>query len=112
MTTTYEFAMTALNFNAFFGGLYPVYVRANAYMAAGQPKEAAVELQKVIDHPGVALADPVSALSHLQLGRAFVMAGDKTSAKAAYEHFLSLWKDADGDTPVLEEAKAEYGKLQ
>jgi tetratricopeptide (TPR) repeat protein len=112
MTTTYEFAMTALNFNTFFGGLYPVYVRANAYMAAGQPNEAAIELQKIIDHPGVVLADPVSALSYLQLGRAFVMSGDKTSAKAAYEHFLSLWKDADSDIPVLKQAKAEYGKLQ
>jgi pentatricopeptide repeat protein len=110
-TETYEFAMTAINFNTFFGGLYPVHVRASAYMAAGQPKEAVTELQKIIDHPGVVLADPVGALTYLQLGRASAMAGDKTKAKAAYEHFLSLWKDADSDIPVLNQAKAEYAKL-
>ena len=59
---------------------------------------------------GIVFSDPIGALAHLQLGRAFAMSGDKTKAKTAYQDFLNLWKDADPDIPILKEAKAEYAK--
>jgi serine/threonine protein kinase/tetratricopeptide (TPR) repeat protein len=92
--------------------LYPVFVRGEANLAAHQGKEAAAEFQKIIDHRGVVLNSPIGALAHLQLGRAHTMAGDKVKAKAAYQDFLTLWKDADPDIPILKQAKAEYVKLQ
>ena len=108
----YEFAVPAIDFNAFFGGLYPVYVRGEAYLAARQAAEAAAEFQKVLDHRGIVAGDPIGALARLQLGRAYVLSGDHSKAKSAYEDFLTLWKDADPDIPILKEAKAEYAKLQ
>jgi len=96
----------------FFGALYPVYVRGEAYLAARQGGEAAVEFQKILDHRGIVVSDPIGALARLQLGRAFALSGDKTKAKTAYEDFLTLWKDADPDIPVLQQAKAENAKLQ
>ena len=108
----YELNIPSVDFNEFFGGLYPVYVRGEAYLGAGKGAEAAAEFQKVLDHPGVVFADPIGALAHLQLGRAYALSGDKTRAKAAYQDFLTLWKDADPDIPILKEAKAEYAKLQ
>ncbi len=95
-----------------FGALYPIYVRGEAYLAAHQGAEAAAEFQKILDHRGIVISDPIGALAHLQLGRAFAMSGDKTKAKAAYEDFLTLWKDADSDVPILKQAKAEFAKLQ
>ena len=95
-----------------FGVLYPVYVRGLAYMAAHQGAEAATEFQKIVDHRSAIALDPVGALAHLQLGRAFVLSGDKTKAKTAYQDFLTLWKDADPDIPILQRAKTEYAKLQ
>jgi eukaryotic-like serine/threonine-protein kinase len=92
--------------------LYPVYVRGEAYLAAHQGKEAAAEFQKILDHPGVVLNEPIGALAHLQIGRAYAMQGDTAKAKAAYQDFLTLWKDADPDIPILKQAKAEYAKLQ
>ena len=74
--------------------------------------EAAAEFQKILDHRGVVGADPVGALAHLQLGRAFALLGDKTKAKTAYQDFLTLWKDADPDIPILQQAKAEYAELR
>jgi hypothetical protein len=94
-----------------FGGLYPAYVRGEAYLAARRGQEAAVEFQKVLNHRGIVLADPIGALAHLQLGRAYVISGDITRAKSAYQDFLSLWKDADADLPVLKQARAEWAKL-
>ena len=73
--------------------------------------EAAAEFQKILDHRGIVGADPIGALAHLQLGRVFALSGDKTKAKAAYEAFLALWKDADADIPILKSAKAEYARL-
>jgi eukaryotic-like serine/threonine-protein kinase len=112
MTIPYEFVMTAINYNTFFGGLYPLYLRGQAFLAAHQPAEAAAEFKKILDHRGIVLADPIGALAHLQLGRAFTLLGDKTKAKAAYQDFLTLWKDADQDVPILKQAKVEYGQLQ
>jgi tetratricopeptide (TPR) repeat protein len=108
----YELNVPTVDFNEFFGGLYPVYVRGEAYLAAGKGAEAAVEFQKILDHPGVVCADPIGALAHLQLARAYALSGDKTRAKVAYQDFLTLWKDADPDVPVFIAAKAEYAKLR
>ena len=91
--------------------LYSSYLRGEAYLAAGQAG-AVAEFQKIIDHPGLVWNCATGALAHLELGRAYALAGDKTKARAAYQDFLTLWKDADSDVPVLKEAKAEFGKLQ
>jgi eukaryotic-like serine/threonine-protein kinase len=94
------------------GNLYPIFVRGQAYLAGHRGREAAVEFQKILDHRGITLNDPVGALAHLQLGRAYAMQGDSAKAKAAYQDFLTLWKDADPDIPILKQAKAEYAKLK
>ena len=96
----------------FFGMLYPVYMRGQAYLAAHKGVEAAAEFQKILDHRGIVVSDPIGALAHVQLGRAFALSGDTTRAKAAYQDFLTLWKDADPDIPILKQAQAEYAKLQ
>jgi len=92
--------------------LYPIYLRGEADLAAGQGSAAAAEFQKVLDHRGLVWNCATGALAHLQLGRAYAMAGDKAKAKSAYQDFLTLWNDADPDIPVLREAKAEFAKLQ
>jgi eukaryotic-like serine/threonine-protein kinase len=107
----YELAQTGIGFFGFFGNLYPAYVRGEAYLAAHQGAEAAAEFQKILDHRGIVLSDPIGALAHLQLGRAYAMQGDTAKAKAAYQDFLVLWKDADPDIPILKQAKAEYARL-
>jgi hypothetical protein len=109
----YELAVNGLNFNHFYlGGLHSAYVRGEALLAAHQYAEAAAEFQKILDHRGLVGADPIVALAHLQLGRAFVLSADKIKAKAAYQDFLTLWKDADPDSPILRQAKTEYAQLQ
>ena len=97
--------------NGFFGALYPVYVRGEAYMAARQGAEAVTEFQKILDHRGAVVGDPIGALAHLQVGRAYALSGDQTKAKIAYQDFLTLWKDADPGIPVLQQAKAEFRLL-
>jgi serine/threonine protein kinase/tetratricopeptide (TPR) repeat protein len=94
------------------GTLYPVYVRGEAYLGAGQKQQAAAEFQKLIDHPGIVQNFLLGALAHLQLGRARALSGDKESARKDYQDFFALWKDADPDIPILKEAKSEYAKLQ
>jgi eukaryotic-like serine/threonine-protein kinase len=94
------------------GTLYPAYVRGQAYLAAHNGNSAAAEFQKFLDHRGIVVNFPLGALAHLGLGRAYAMTGDSAKAKTAYQDFLALWKDADPDTPILKEAKAEYAKLQ
>ena len=91
--------------------LLPIYVRGLAYLAAHNGKEAVAEFQKIIDHRGVVLNGPIGPLARLQIGRAYAMQGDIAQAKVAYQYFLTLWKDADPDIPILKEAKAEYAKL-
>jgi eukaryotic-like serine/threonine-protein kinase len=93
------------------GVLYPVYVRGEAYLAAHKGKEAAAEFQKLLDHPGIVANAPIGAFARLGLGRAYALSGDKSKAKIAYQDFLTLWKDADPDIPILKQAKAEYAKL-
>ena len=94
------------------GYLLPVYLRGEAYLMLHDGNAAAAEFQKFIDHRGVALNFPWGALARLGLARAYAMQGNKTKARAAYQEFLTLWKDADPDVPILIQAKAEYAKLQ
>jgi serine/threonine protein kinase/tetratricopeptide (TPR) repeat protein len=102
--------------------LYPVYVRGEAYLAAGQGSAAAAEFQKILDHSGIVWNCWTGALAHLGMARANArqsrtsQGADADAARvralAAYKDFLTLWKDADPDVPILKEAKAEYAKLQ
>ncbi len=109
----YELAVNGLNFShTYLGGLHSAYVRGEALVAAHRYAEAAAEFQKILDHRGIVGADPIGVLAHLQLGRTFALAGDKVKAKLAYGDFLTLWKDADSDIPILVQAKAEYARLQ
>jgi hypothetical protein len=94
------------------GNLYPAYLRGQAYLLAHNGSAAAAEFQKLLDHQGIVVNFVTGALAHLQIGRAYAMAGDTAKARAAYKDFLTLWKDADPDIPILKEAKAEYAKLQ
>jgi DNA-binding winged helix-turn-helix (wHTH) protein/tetratricopeptide (TPR) repeat protein len=107
----YELGLPAYSFYNW-PNLYPVYVRGEAYLAAHQGKEAVAEFQKILDHRGIVLNEPIGALAHLQLGRAYAMQGDIAKSHSAYQNFLTLWKDADPDIPILREAKSEYAKLQ
>ncbi len=91
--------------------LYPVYLRGEAYLAAHQTTAAAAEFQTILSRPGVVLNEPIGALAHLGLGRAYALAGDSAKAKTAYQDFLALWKDADPNLPILKQAQAEYAKL-
>jgi eukaryotic-like serine/threonine-protein kinase len=111
VTVPYDLGTPPCSAPAFFGILYPVYVRGLAYLAAHQGAEAAAEFQKILDHRAIVVSDPIGALAHLQLGRALALSPDKTKAKTAYQDFLTLWKDADPDLPILKQAKAEYAKL-
>jgi eukaryotic-like serine/threonine-protein kinase len=94
------------------GTMYPAYIRGLAQLMAHNGSAAAAEFHRIIDHRGIVLNFPLGALAHLQLGRAYAMAGETGNAKAAYQDFLALWKDADPDIPILKQAKAEYAKLQ
>jgi tetratricopeptide (TPR) repeat protein len=108
----YELGVSLSTVSGLFGALYPVYLRGLAYLAAGKGPEAAAEFQKLLDHRGIVIYDPVGALSQLQRARAYTLSTDNTKAKSQYESFLALWKDADSDIPILKQAKAEYAKLQ
>jgi eukaryotic-like serine/threonine-protein kinase len=108
--SSYELGKNGAYFN--FLHLYPVYVRGETYLTGHQGKEAAAEFQKILDHRGVVLNEPIGALAHLGLARAYALQGDTAKARAAYNDFLTLWKDADPDIPILQQAKAEYAKLK
>lgn len=103
--------MPSIDFNTFFGGLNPIWVRGEAYLAQHKGAEAAAEFQKILDHKGLLGGDPVGALSHLQLGRAYALAGDSARAKSAYLDLFALWMDADPEVPILKQAKAEFARL-
>jgi eukaryotic-like serine/threonine-protein kinase len=107
----YDLALGRVGFVGRFGGLYPIYVRGLAYLAARQPAEAAAEFQRILDHRSMVLVDPMDAMARLQLARALVLSGDNVNAKSAYNDLLTLWKNADPDVPVLREARAEYARL-
>jgi len=102
--------------------LYPTYIRGQAYLAAGQGKEAAAEFQKILDHSGLVWNCWTGALAKLGVARANALQAKtltgadadltRTRALASYKDFLTLWKDADPDIPIYKQAKAEYAKLQ
>ena len=94
------------------GTLYPSYVRGQTDLENGDAQQAVTEFQKLIDHRGVVQNFVLGALVHLQLGRAYLATGDAAKARVQYQEFLTVWKDADPDIPILKEAKAEYAKLQ
>lgn len=107
---------------AYFGALYPLYVRGQAYLAMHRGLEAAREFQKIVDHRGITVGDAFGVLGYLGLARAYALQaqsahgndanGARAKARTAYEDFLTLWKDADPDIPVFKEAQAEYAKLK
>ena len=92
--------------------LYPAYVRGQAYLRTHDGTQAVGEFQKLLDHRGIVENFPTGTLVHLQMGRAYVMKGEMSKAKSAYQDFFAIWKGADPDIPILKEAKAEYAKLQ
>jgi tetratricopeptide (TPR) repeat protein len=94
------------------GTLYPLYLRGQAYLAAGQGGAAVDQFQRILAHPGVVRNFPLGALAHLGLARAYALSEDVVKSRAAYQDFLALWMDADPDLPILQKAQAEYAKLQ
>src|SRR5262249_49730442 len=111
-TVPHELGIPLSAVSGLFGALYPLYVRGQAYLAANKATEAASEFRKILDHRGIVVSDPIAALSHLQLGRAYALAGDKAKAQSAYQDFFTLWKEADQDIPVLKQAESEHARLQ
>jgi tetratricopeptide (TPR) repeat protein len=105
--TPYELTGSMLN-----GCLYPAYVRGESYLAAKQGAAAQVEFQKILNHRGIVGSCETGAVARLGLARSYVLQNDDINAKNAYQDFLTLWKDADPDIPILKQAKAEYAKLQ
>ena len=87
-------------------------MRGEAFLAAHRGKEGAAEFQKILDHRGVLGNEPIGSLAHLGLARSYSLSGDTNKARTAYQEFLTLWKDADPDIPILKQAKAEYATLQ
>jgi hypothetical protein len=107
-----ELWVTGLAFNESFGALYPIYARGLAELALNRPALAAIEFQKILDHPGTVLADPVGTAARVELARALVRAGSTAKAKATYEEVLTLWKDADAGLPFVAQVRAEYAALK
>ncbi len=107
----YDLALGGIGFFGRFGGLYPIYVRGVAYLAARQPAEAAEEFQRILDHRSIVLVDPMDAMARLQLASALALSGDTVKAKGAYNDLLTLWEDADSKIPIVEVARAEYARL-
>jgi eukaryotic-like serine/threonine-protein kinase len=95
-----------------FGSLYPVFFRGEALLAAHKGAEAANEFQKILSHRGIMIGDPVFVLTHVGLARAYALSGESSKARAQYEEFFALWKNADPDCPVLKRAKAELANLR
>jgi serine/threonine protein kinase/tetratricopeptide (TPR) repeat protein len=91
---------------------WPMHIRGEALLKLRDGAKAAVEYQKILDHRGIDGTSPLYSLAHLGLGRAYALQGDSAKAKAAYQDFFAVWKDADPDVPVLRAAKAEYDKLK
>ena len=110
-TTEYELGSPLPQFEVG-GTLYPVYVRGQAYLLLHQGAEAVREFHKFLDHRGVAVNCPLAALARLQLGRAYLLAGDSKRARESYQEFFVLLKDADPDIPILKEARMEFAKQQ
>jgi tetratricopeptide (TPR) repeat protein len=107
----YELGTPRGSATSYFGALYPILFRGEAYLAGHKGPEAAREYQKLLDHRGTMIGDPVAVLAHLGLARSYALSGDVSNARNQYKEFLTLWKDADPDLPVLKQAKAELASL-
>ena len=105
----YELGSAAPSFNF---ALYPVYLRGEAYVASHQGSAAAAEFQKILDHPGVVQNEPIGALAHWGLARAYALSDESAKSRSEYQNFFALWKAADADIPILKQAKAEYARVQ
>jgi len=92
-------------------GLWPIYIRGQAFLRMHEGTKAAAEFQKILDHRGALSMSGLYPLAHLNLARVYVQQGDAAKARTAYQDFFAMWKDADPDVPVLAQAKAEYAKL-
>ncbi|MDP9340120.1 MAG: protein kinase [Acidobacteriota bacterium] len=110
VTSPYELGVPGDD--TFWTNLYPVYVRGEAFLASRQGTQAAAEFQKIVDWRGVVASEPIGALAHLGLARAYALANDATKSRSAYDAFFALWKVADPDIPILEQAKAEYSRIR
>jgi tetratricopeptide (TPR) repeat protein len=88
------------------------YLRGQAYLQLGQGEEAAAEFQRLADHPGIVANSPLGPLARVGLGRAYALLGDTAKARAAYQDFLAIWKDADSEIPILQAVKAESARLR
>jgi hypothetical protein len=108
----FELGIGGIGAIGYFGKLYSIYVRGQAYLAAHQPAAAAAEFQRIIDHRSIVLVDPMDAMARLQLARALALSGDTARAKTAYSDLVALWKDADPKVSMVNQARAEYAKLQ
>jgi hypothetical protein len=111
VSKAYELAQTGFSSLARYGAMYPTYVRGLAYQQLQQPREAAAEFQRLLDHRGLLLADPIGPAARLQLARTLRDSGEIVRAKAVYSEFLTLWKDADTEIPLLNQAKSEFAFL-
>jgi len=111
-STPYEMGSPRSSQADSFGSLYPVYFRAEALLAAHKGAEAANEFQKILSHNHIMIGDPVFVLTHVGLARAYALSGEPSKARAQYEEFFALWKNADPDCPVLKRARAEFGNLR
>ena len=100
-----------LAFTGSFESVYPAYIRGLAYLQLGDGQSASAEFQKLIDNPGFSVRHVIGPLARFQLGRAQKMTGDQAATRKSYKIFLDLWKDADPDLPIYQQAKAEYAEL-
>ncbi len=110
--TPYELGMPRCAETGFFGSLYPILIRGEAYLAARKGPEAAREFQKLLDHEGTMIGDPVYVLARYGVARAHALSGNANQARERYGEFLADWKDADPDVPILRQAQIDYGKLR
>ena len=108
----YEMGSPRSSQTAFFGALYPIFFRGEAFLAAHRGAEASTEFQKILGHRGIMIGDPVFVLAHLGMARSYALSGETAKARAQYQEFLSFWGGADPDIPVLKRAKAEIGNLR
>ena len=108
----YDLALGRIGFVGRFGGLYLIYIRGLAYLAARQPAEAATEFQRILDHRSIVIVDPMDAMARLQLARALALSGDTVKARRVYHGLLALWGNADAGIPLIDEARAEHARLR
>jgi DNA-binding winged helix-turn-helix (wHTH) protein/Tfp pilus assembly protein PilF len=108
----YEMGSPRSSQTGYFGSLYPVFFRGEALLAMRKGAEAATEFQKILSHRGITIGDPVLVLAHIGLARSYALSGESAKARAQYEEFFALWKNADPDCPILKRAEAEYRNLR